>query len=116
MLSAPEDAGARPLTPQQSLEAITAHYKTVFCTPPPNPVFPAALYVQEPLNVTPVEISAAIGSLSSRKALPADQAPAVLWKVCHESIVTILRRDFARLFQTGKVWMPVAPCSHCPTA
>ena len=85
------------------LSTITTYFSQIFDSAEP-PVLPQ-WHVQSPLDISKAELRQAIGSLSSKKALPRFQAPAALWKAGEGTIVDILRSDFQERFAPGEIRM-----------
>ena len=86
------------------LNTITTYFSQIFDSAEP-PVLPQ-WHLQSPLDISKAELRQAIGSLSSKKALPRFRAPAALWKAGEEIIVDILHSDFQERFAPGEIRMP----------
>ena len=82
------------------LATITSYFSSLFESTEP-PILPQ-WHLQSPLDISHAEIRQALGSLSSKKALPKSQAPAALWKAGDNTVeIYTLQRLSASLFTRG---------------
>ena len=91
---------------QAELTSVCNYFQQVFSSNAPK--IRTTWCLQSPLTFSIEEIRSALRRLSAKKALPAGQAPALLWQVGETGIATILHRDWADRFQPGPLEFPAA--------
>ena len=89
------------LSPQQQVSLLRAHYEGIYANtlpdPPRDPDMP-------PLQLTEVDLLAAIRALNTHKAVPAHLAPIAAWKLCAQELIPSLLRISGRLTAAPVLW------------
>ena len=98
VLSRLRDPQGQMLGKEAALQAMLQYAKDTFHVMPDEPTL---LPMQESWQCTDAEVQAELQKLGMYKAVPADMAPAALWKTCAGAIAPVLGQSIRRHFQAG---------------
>ena len=94
----------RLMTREEELRSLVDFFQELYQSASPGQ--PPQHSLQASLQITREEISAALSNLSPNKALPANQAPAALWKVSASSLIEPLYRHLNQALEAGPLRFP----------
>ena len=89
------------LSPQQQVSLLRAHYEGIYANTLPDPPRDQDM---PPLQLTEVDLLAAIRALNTHKAVPAHLAPIAAWKLCAQELIPSLLRISGRLTAAPVLW------------